>query len=71
MRACVSVCSLVQKAKAKATTQCSDERFSVWKKYMFDETSRDQTQTHIDDDEAFIDYSHKGSEKGPTEKDKG
>ena len=50
-------------SKGKGNDSVSDERFSVWKKYMFT-GCRDQTQTHIDDDEAFIDYSHKGSEKG-------
>ena len=55
--------SLSSKSKGKGNGTVSDERFSVWKKYMFS-GCRDQTQTHIDDDEAFIDYSHKGSEKG-------
>ena len=58
------------KGKGKGNGSASDERFSVWKKYILT-GCRDQSQTLIDDDEAFIDYSHKGSEKGPTEKDKG
>ena len=45
-------------------------RFLFWTKCWCLTSCWDQTQTHIDDDEAFIDYRDKGSGE-KTEKDKG